>query len=391
VVDWVLQFGVDWPSDSTGRIVWTVTVVAALLVVGFLSHRVGDLARRRFADGVVETLEMGLDTLLVALAAGLLALVWNVDVAAEIEGDDTSRIGIKIVVSLLVMAAAYGLNRVTSQVLRHVGNGQEVTDHRRRVAKHVTQVILYTLGGFGVLAVWGVRPANLLVGAGFLGIVVGLAARQALGDVIAGLVLLFSRPFEVGDWVLVGDSEGIVTDIDIYNTKLRTYDGEYVVIPNDDVTNTDIVNRSRRGRYRVTVEVGVDYETDLEHATAVARETVAGVEEVLEAPEPAVVAKGFGDSAVVLELRVWIDDPGAPKVWTTRTAVVEAVTEDFRDEGIEIPFPQRVVSSRGEDGSALEPARTRDPGSVPEREGLTGANDGPSGDGGPRGAGGGRE
>lgn len=380
VVGWVLQFGVDWPSGSTGRVVWTAAIVTALLLVGFLSHRVGDLARRRFEDGIVETVELGLDTLLVALAAGLLALVWDVDVAAEIESGDTSRIGIQVVVSLLVMAAAYGLSRVTSQVLGHVGDSEEVIDHRRRVAKHVTQVILYTLGGFGVLAVWGVRPANLLVGAGFLGIVVGLAARQALGDVIAGLVLLFSRPFEVGDWVVVGEREGVVTDVDIYNTKLRTYDGEYVVIPNDDVTSTDIVNRSRRGRYRVTVEVGVDYAADLERATAVASETIAGVDGVLEAPGPEVVAKGFGDSAVVLELRAWIDDPSASKEWTTRTAVVEAVKEAFEDEGIEIPFPQRVVSSRADEGPALESARTRDPGSVANGGGSTGVDEDGGGD-----------
>lgn len=378
---WVLQFGVEWPSDSTGRILWTGAVVAGLMLVGFLSHRLGDLARRRLENGVVRTVEMGLDTLLVALAAGLLALVWNVDVAAEIEGGNTSRIGIKIVVSLLVMGAAYGLTRVTAQVLRHVGDGEEVTDHRRRVAKHVTQVILYTLGGFGVLAVWGVRPANLLVGAGFLGIVVGLAARQALGDVIAGLVLLFSRPFEVEDWVIVGDQEGVVTDVDIYNTKLRTYDGEYVVIPNDEVTRAEIVNRSRRGRYRITVDVGVDYETDLERATAVAREAVAGVDDVLASPEPEVVAKGFGDSAVLLVVRAWIDDPGASRAWTARTGVVEAVKRAFEDEGIEIPFPQRVVSGRAGERSPLEPTPTGDPGSVVDGRGSTGDED-EDGDGG---------
>jgi len=330
----------------SGRAVWTLGVVAALLFVGYLSHRIWDVVGSRVDGLLVETTEISLDTLLITLAAAVLWLVWDVSAELETLGPDTGALGVQVVVSLVVLGVTYGLTRILARTIRTVADGRAITDHRRDVAVHVVQITAYSLAVLAVLSVWQVNLANLLVGAGFLGVVVGLAARQTLGGVIAGLVLLFSRPFDVGDWVEIGDSEGVVTEVNVYNTQLRSYDGEYVLIPNDEVTRREVVNRSRRGRLRVTVEVGVDYGTDLGVAIAVAREAMAGHDDVLDEPAPTVVATGFGDSAVLLELRFWIDDPTAPKLWTTRSAVVEAVKAAFEEEGVEIPFPQRVVSSR---------------------------------------------
>jgi small-conductance mechanosensitive channel len=211
---------------------------------------------------------------------------------------------------------------------------------------------------------WEVDLSGLLVGAGFLGIVVGMAARQTLGALLAGFVLMFSRPFEIGDWVEIDDEEGIVTDISIVNTRIQTFAGEYVMIPNDIVSGRKIVNKSRKGRLRIEVEVGVDYEADVERAADVAKEAMKGLDEILSVPTPQVVLKEFGDSAVVLSLRFWIDKPSARRQWRARTAVIESVKAAFDSEGIKIPFPQRELTGREESGgfelagerSAPEPA-----------------------------------
>ncbi len=258
---------------------------------------------------------------------------------------------VNAVLGLIVFVTAYAMTDVVGRITRELSDGRRaITEHQREIVYRLSQVTLYTIAGSLVLGIWGVDLGGILVGAGFLGIVVGLAARQTLGALLAGFVLMFSRPFEIGDWIEVGDHEGIVTDITIVTTRMQTFDGEYVMIPNDVVSSESVVNRSRKGRLRIEVDVGVDYDADPREAAKVARDAVRGLDNVLRVPTPQVVVKEFGASAVVLGVRVWIDNPSARRMWRTRTAVVGAVKTAFDEAGIKIPFPQRELTGREEAG-----------------------------------------
>jgi small conductance mechanosensitive channel len=253
------------------------------------------------------------------------------------------------VLSVLLLSLAYTATRLTKRAIHQLGDRRgALTDHQMEISHHVAQVGIYVFSLLVVLGMWGVDVSGLLVGAGFAGIVLGLAARQTLGAVLAGFVVLFSRPFELGDWVVIGDQEGIVTDITIVNTRLRTFDDEVVMIPNDIVTSEEVLNRSRNGRLRINVDVGVDYETDLQRAMDLAEEAMESVDLVADGPKPHVVGKEFGDSAVVLRLRFHIQNPSSRTMWEARTEVITAVKELFEDAGVTIPFPQRELSDRGE-------------------------------------------
>jgi small-conductance mechanosensitive channel len=205
-------------------------------------------------------------------------------------------------------------------------------------------VFVFAIGA--TLTLWGLNLSGLLVGAGFLGIVVGMAARQTLGSMVAGFVLMFSRPFTIGDWVEVGENEGIVTEITIMNTRMRNFDGESIVIPNDIVSNHAVVNRSELGHLRLRLDVAVDYESDPGEAEEVALEAMSGVDSVATSPPPAAIPTEFGASAVVLELRFWIDRPTPPRKWRATREVINTVKQRFDEEGIKIPFPQRELSNR---------------------------------------------
>jgi small-conductance mechanosensitive channel len=257
----------------------------------------------------------------------------------------------KVLVSGVLLGATYALTGLVGRMIGTVtGRGKAISDHQREVVYRLTQVTLYGIVGLVVVSLFTQDLSGLLVGAGFVGIVIGMAARQTLGAVLAGFVLMFSRPFEVGDWVAIGDHEGVVTDITVVTTRIQTFDGEFVMLPNDEVSGSAITNRSRKGRLRVELEVGVDYDVDPANAARVAMEAVDDVEEVLDVPAPRVVRKRFGDSAVVLGVRFWIDDPSARRMWTARTAVVDAVREAFAAANIKIPFPQRELAARSEAG-----------------------------------------
>lgn len=273
---------------------------------------------------------------------------------------------IRTVFTIALAVAAYvGMGLVEDIVESFGRETDRLTAHQEQIITRVSQIGLLVVAAVVGMSIWSINPGGLLVGAGFLGIVVGLAARQTLGSLIAGFVLMFARPFEIGDWVVVGDDiEGVVTDITIVNTRLENFDGEFVVIPNDKVAEQPITNRSRKGRLRLRVDVGVDYATDPDHAVTVATEAIETVERVEETPSPHVFPRSFGDSAVILEMRFWIDHPNPPKRWRAQAAVIREVKTAFEREGIKIPYPQRELSGRAETGGF----QVRDTGERPSTE-----------------------
>ena len=378
-------------TGNAERFAASAGVVAAVLLVRYLTRRLrhGD---RDLSSTQRLLLSAGVG---VATAAGAITLiaVWDRSGAlfetaqSALSADQVSN----VVLTVILLAIAYALTDFLGGVIREIGaESASISQHQQEVILRITQLTVYTSAVLAVVGLFTDNVGSLLVGAGFLGIVVGMAARQTLGAILAGFVLMFSRPFEVGDWVEVGDHEGTVTEISIMSTRLRSFDGEVITMPNDEVRSGSIVDRSRRNRLRVEVEVGVDYDTDVERAAAVLEAAAAGVEDVAEMPEPNAVTKRLDDSAVVLGLRYWIRNPSMRKRWRTRTAAMNAMKGALEDEGIVIPFPQQTLSARAEgasgpqlDASVEGRAATRS-GSVDADGGgepsIDGSGDGDAGD-----------
>ncbi|ELZ78573.1 mechanosensitive ion channel family protein [Haloferax larsenii] len=356
----------SFEARAAASVVLTITVAVIWRLLARLHDRDIDAI-----SSPVWHLGVTLLRLVVAIGGGsLLVVIWptsaEFSAISEQYGLGTETLA-RLALSMILAVGAYVLTTVIGRFIREIASTRpEISDHQREIIYRLTQVTTYLVALVGILGVWNANLGGILVGAGFLGIVVGMAARQTLGALLAGFVLMFSRPFEIGDWVEVGNHEGIVTEITVVNTRIQTFDGEYVMIPNDVVSSESLVNRSRKGRLRLDVEVGVDYGTDLERAATVAQEAVEDLDEVLSVPKPQVVAKRFADSAVVLGVRPWIDRPSARRKWRAQTAVISTIHEEFQSEGITIPFPQRELSSRERTG----PVRLTEPAESPaERNG----------------------
>jgi small-conductance mechanosensitive channel len=315
-----------------------------------LAERMDHFVPTTIAEIFLRAIQIGL----FLLAVVSLLVVWGLmELAVEV----LTLLGLsipllaQIATTLVLGVVAYGASDILREAIdRFVEGSERVTEHQREIIFRAGNLGIIALFVSAVLTVWGVDLSGLLVGAGFLGIVVGLAARQTLGSIIAGFVLMFSRPFTIGDWIEVGDNEGIVTEITIMNTRMENFDGETVVIPNDRVNNQPITNRSERGHYRIRLDVGIDYDSDPEHAGDVAQETLEDIDVITDSPPPRVVPKSFGDSAVVLELRFWIDRPMPPRKWRAIEAAVTSIKDAFETENIKIPYPQRELSGRAETG-----------------------------------------
>ncbi|NHX35995.1 MULTISPECIES: mechanosensitive ion channel family protein [Halolamina] len=340
--------------STEARILATVLVLALFAGVSVGGRSLDAWLKQYVDDAVADSVQATVVALATALTAMFLVTVWRAGWLLEqgfAQIDPSRQQVVAIVLSGVIFVAAYLLTRFTKNSIRRLSKERgAITDHQQEVAHHIVQLLIFGLAVLVVLGIWRVDPSQLLLGAGAAGIVIGLAARQTLGAVLAGFVVLFSRPFDLGDWVIIGDEEGIVTDISVFNTQIRTFDEEYVMIPNDIVTDTEVRNRSRKGRLRIETDVGVDYDTDVEHAMDVAAEAMAGTETPMERPGPNVVLAEFGGSSIVLRLRYYIDNPSARKMWKARTEVIAAVNEAFATEGIKIPFPQRELSGRPQGG-----------------------------------------
>jgi small-conductance mechanosensitive channel len=371
--------GLDWG----GRVLVSLAVGALFLASAGVAYRLGGPLKRRLDADVAEALQSLVVTGAGIAAAWVLVVVWRLGGAlgealgvVAFDGESAAL----VIVSLVVFGVAYTLTRITKRVIKRQSRRDAITAHQREVAHHVFQVLVFVPAVLFVMALWGVEPGNLLIGAGAVGVVVGLAARQTLGAILAGFVLLFARPFEIGDWVVIDDEEGTVTDVSVFNTEIRTFDNEHVLIPNDQVTATEIINRSRHEWLRVQVDVGVDYGTDPGEAASVAEAAMADCDELPEDPAPDVVLSEFSDSSVVLTCRFWIRDPTIARKWEAQNAAIEAVKAAFEREGVVIPFPQRTVSSRGADRSPAPPTRETSPPSAADG----GSSDGGADAGSPR-------
>ena len=198
-----------------------------------------------------------------------------------------------------------------------------------------------------------------LAGAGVAGVAIGFAAKDTLSNLIAGLLLIIDRPFEIGDRVELwqappnSSSWGDVIEIGLRATKIKTTDNIVIIIPNNQIMTRDIINYTASDSIiRVRINIGVAYDADIDQAKTLMLEVAQSVEWVLSSPAPKVVARNFGESSVELQLRVWLKD--ARKRMDTISEVTDQVKTRFDKEKIEIPYTRRDIRILREDNPVTE-------------------------------------
>ena len=224
---------------------------------------------------------------------------------------------------------------------------------RTRPLSVVIHVGLFTAAFIAMLYLWGLRSAflSVLTAAGFAGIVIGMAAANTLSNLIAGFIIFYNHPFDIGDWVEIEGHQGLVIDVKAGATIMETWDGEKVTFPNRIVEGSMVKNFSHQRTLRRRFRVGIDYATDIEKARDVILRILRSHPEILEDPEPMVVGVGFGESSIDLEVRFWIA-PLRARVPLIETWLMQEIQRAFAREGIVIPFPQRTMVWRYEKGEA---------------------------------------
>lgn len=256
----------------------------------------------------------------------------------------------------LFASAARALMRA---VFRRVVNDLTVEN----LIKQVAYYSIWVLGLVLAVDALGFEPQTVVAGLGLTGLALGFALKDILSNFVSGLLLLLLRPFQLGDQIVVGDTEGAVERIRLRATDIRTYDGRLVLVPNSEIFTSRVTNNTASPVRRARVELYLGYSTDLPRAVEILREAVASTEGVLREPPVAVRVSALGASDLSLELRFWTDSRRSDYV-ATQAAVSAAAVTALRQGGIPLPDPdQRALVLR-------EPEIWRDALGRPSRTGC---------------------
>ncbi len=244
--------------------------------------------------------------------------------------------------SLVILVVGIYLSAILANALSRWLRGRKVDEEVGLLLARLTRWGLIGLTIAMALQQVGFQISAFLAGLGIVGFTLGFALQDVSKNLVAGVLLLLMQPFDMGDLIEVQGYTGIVEDVNLRATELRTLDGRLVLIPNADVFTSSIVNFTRTPRRRVSVEVGVAYDSDLEKVRQVALDAVRGLPHVLAEPEPFVWFHTFGDSSINLTVYFWIE---AHKIVPpeAQSQAVQAIFDAFNAAGIEIPFPIRTV------------------------------------------------
>ena len=253
---------------------------------------------------------------------------------------------IRIIISVLIFFWGRAWFRVTHFILdtlsRHERHGKVF--HVRTLPLYRMGIKLFLLGGFVWLfmAVWGINATAWLASAGILGIIFGFAARDSLANLISGVSIVGDAPYKIGDYIVLESGErGIVMNLGLRSTRILTRDDIEVSIPNAVIGNSKILNESGGPwvKHRIRLPLGVAYSSDMDHVVEVLKDIAKDNELMLEHPAPRVRLRGFGDNSINMDFMGWIDRP--QDRGRTVHLLLMAIIRRFREEGIEIPFPQR--------------------------------------------------
>lgn len=220
----------------------------------------------------------------------------------------------------------------------------------------ITQKAIIYAGTFFLFVItlqqFGLKMSALLGAAGIIGIALGFASQTSVSNIISGLFLIGEKPFAVGDLVKVGDKQGIILTIDLLSIKLRTFDNQFIRIPNENLIKTDVINITRFPIRRLDLMVGVAYKEDIRNVIAVLKDIAEKNPLVLNEPEPFIMFQEFGDSSLNIKFGVWVTKE---QYWELKKKILIEIKERFDSEGIEIPFPHRTLYT----GSVTEPLPIR--------------------------------
>ncbi|GJL64086.1 MAG: hypothetical protein NPIRA04_27400 [Nitrospirales bacterium] len=246
----------------------------------------------------------------------------------------------KLLLAILTLIIGWWIVKRIVNVLERAMERSHVEVTLRGFFKSMASVILKALLFISVASMVGIETTSFIAMLGAAGLAVGLALQGSLANFAGGVLILFFKPFKVGDLIEAQGFLGKVKEIQIFNTMLTTVDNRRVIIPNGLLSNGALINLNVEPKRRVDMTYGISYDDDVLHAKDVIRQLIAKDERILQDPPSEVYVSAHADSSINLLVRTWVEPSD---YWGVYFDMHEQVKLAFDREQITIPFPQRDV------------------------------------------------
>lgn len=242
-----------------------------------------------------------------------------------------------LVLAALIFLGGWLLARLAARLTKKAISKGKVDALAASFFGSLVKAVVLVVAGVSAVAQLGVNINSLVAALGAAGLTASFALQGSLSNLVSGIQIIFTKPFNMGDYLSFGTYEGTVKKIEILSTTLATFDNKEVVIPNSMITSDVVVNFTRSGTRRLDLSYGVSYQADLQKAKQLLQDLVDADERVFQEPAPLIAVGELKDSSVTLVCKVWCN---ADDYWPIYYKMQEDVKAAFDREGISIPYPQ---------------------------------------------------
>jgi small conductance mechanosensitive channel len=248
--------------------------------------------------------------------------------------------GLKVIAAVAIFIIGRWIAMLVRRVVRRVMERAKVESIITGFVSSIAYIALLAFVVIAALGQLGIQTTSFIAILGAAGLAIGLALQGSLANFAAGFLMIIFRPFKVGDFIEGAGVAGVVEEIQIFTTTLKTGDNKIIIVPNAKLAGDNITNYSALETRRVDMTVGVAYDADLAHVKKVLNDIISKDERILAGPAPLVAVAELADSSVNFVVRVWTR---TPDYWAVKFDMTETIKNRFDAEGIGIPFPQREI------------------------------------------------
>ena len=337
-----------------GNIYWRFLFILAItLVVAYIAKLFVKMILKPMAKRTKTKVD---DLIIKSLSSVIFYLIFALGFKVGFQHFDfESNIYNGVINSLLILIVCILLIRVINNLAEHwkvdwAAKTKSTADDRLiPLIERLMKAVVIILGVIFIFDSWNVDISPLLATAGIAGIAISFAVKDSLTNILGGLQLVLDKTFKVGDKVELDSGEmGVILDIGLRSTKLRTYDNEVIYIPNGNLANIKIKNFTVPDlSIRVNVDFGVEYGSDTELVRQVVLAAIQEIDEVLEEPAPAVLFVNMSDFSLDFKARVWVKE--YTQAYSVKLKVVDEIYNTLNKAGIGIPFPTRTIYTNAGD------------------------------------------
>ena len=246
--------------------------------------------------------------------------------------------GISIVTALLLFVIGRWLTKLLTKGAERLMRRAQLDEMLIGFLSNILYTAMLLVVVIAALEQLGVKTTSLLALFATAGLAVGLALKDQLSNFAAGVMLIIFKPFKEGDFIEAGGVSGVVEQIRIFNTRMRTGDNRELTVPNAQIFSGTITNVSARDTRRIDLVIGIGYQDNIQKAKEVLQEILGEEGRVLKEPLPVILVAELGESSVDLAVRPWVN---SGDYWAVRSDLLQAINTRFDEEGLSIPFPQR--------------------------------------------------